>query len=112
MNGNATASRFVPGSGIDFGEKIGDAVKRHVKTELGAGVTGYKIIAVNANYALGNHCIGIGIAAEIAGEPEILMSDEWEEWGWFSLGSLPDNMFSPAKNLIECHLSGKVNVSE
>ncbi len=102
----------VPGSDIGFGEKIGDAVKRHIKKELGADVTGYKIIAVNANYALGNHYIGIGIAAEIVGEPEILMPDEWKEWRWVSLDRLPDSMFPPAKNLIECYLSGKVNVSE
>lgn len=50
----------VPGRDIRFGETIGDTIKRNIQEEFGCNVTSHEIIAVNANYALGNHFIGIG----------------------------------------------------
>jgi len=102
----------VPGRDIRFGEKIGDTVKRNIKEEFGCNVIKYKIICVNANYALGNHYIGIGIAAEIDGEPKVLISDDWEKWKWFSKDEIPDNLFPATKNLIECYLKNMFNISE
>ncbi len=60
----------VPGRDIRFGEKIGETVKRNIREEFGCNVTKYKIISVNANYALSNHYIGIGVVAEIDDEPK------------------------------------------
>ena len=70
----------VPGRDIMFGEKIGDTVKRNIKEEFGCGVKSYKIVCVNANYALGNHYIGIGVVARINGEPKLLIPEDWEKW--------------------------------
>ena len=102
----------VPGRDIRFGEKICDTVKRNIKEEFGCNVTNYKIISVNANYALGNHYIGIGVVAEIDGEPKLLLPEDWKEWRWFSKDEIPENLFPAARNLIECYLKNKVNVSE
>jgi ADP-ribose pyrophosphatase YjhB (NUDIX family) len=102
----------VPGRDIYFGEKIGDTVKRNIKEEFDCNVTKYNIICVNANYALNNHYIGIGIVAEIDGEPKNLMPDDWEKWEWFDKNNIPNNLFPATKNLIECYLQNKVNVSE
>ena len=49
----------VPGRDIMFGEKIGDTVKRNIREEFGCDVKKYRIICVNANYALDNHYITI-----------------------------------------------------
>ncbi len=102
----------VPGTDIKFGEKIGDEVSRHIREELGCRVMAYKVICVNANYALGNHYIGIGVFAETAGEPKNLIPEEWKEWRWFPRDGLPKNLFPAAENLIKCFLSGKFIVSE
>lgn len=101
-----------PGRDIRFGEKIGETVKRNIKEEFGCNVTKYKIICVNANYALGNHYIGIGVAAEIDDEPKLLIPEDWEKWKWFDRNSIPKNLFPPAKNLIDCYLKNKINISE
>ena len=71
----------VPGRDIRFGEKIGDTIKRNIKEEFGCSVAKYKIICVNANYALNNHYIRIGVVAEIDGEPKALIPEDWEKWG-------------------------------
>ncbi len=102
----------VPGRDVKFGEKIGDTVKRNIEEEFGCNVTSYKIICVNANYALGNHYIGIGVIAEIDGEPKVLLPEDWVKWEWFSKDEVPSNLFSASKNLIECYLKNKFCVSE
>jgi ADP-ribose pyrophosphatase YjhB (NUDIX family) len=102
----------VPGRDIYFNEKIGDTLKRNIKEEFNCDVIKYEIISVNANYALGNHYIGIGIGAEIAGEPKVLLPDDWVKWEWFEKSAIPANLFPPTKNLIESYLKNKVTVSE
>ncbi len=102
----------VPGRDIRFGEKISDTVKRNIKEEFGAKVKSYKIISVNANYALGNHYIGIGVVCEIDTEPKVLLPEDWKEWKWFSKKEIPENLFPSAKNLLECYFKNKTTVSE
>ena len=102
----------VPGRDVLFGEKIGDAVKRNIKEEFGCKVIKYKIISVNANRALGNHYIGIGIVAEIDREPKLLMPEDWEKWEWFDKNKIPENLFPATKNLIESYFKKKICVSE
>lgn len=102
----------VPGRDIRFGEKIGDTVKRNIKEEFGCNVTSYKIICVNANYALGNHYIGIGVVAQMDGEPNRLLAEDWKKWEWFDIDTIPQNLFPATQNLIACYIKGKVNVSE
>lgn len=102
----------VPGRDIHFGEKIGEAVIRNIKEDLNCEVKNYKVINVNANYALGSHVIGIGILAEIEGEITNLHPEDWEKWEWFDLDEIPTKLFPSAKNAIESYLTNKVCVSE
>jgi len=102
----------VPGRDIVFGEKIGETVARNIREEFGCNVTHHEVISVNANYALGNHFIGIGVVAEMDGEPKVLLSDDWEKWEWFDPNDLPSNLFPAAKNVVDSYLHHKVNVAE
>ena len=102
----------VPGRDITFGEKIGETVKRNIKEEFDCKVTTYKIISVNANYALKNHYIGIGVVAEIDGEPTNLQPEDWERWEWFDKNTLPANLFPAAKNLLDSYFQIKITVAE
>ena len=102
----------VPGRDIRFRESIGTTVKRDIEEDLGCNVIRYKIICVNANYALDNHYIGIGVVAEIDGEPKNLTPEDWKKWEWFDKNKIPNNLFPATKNLIESYLNNKVNVSE
>lgn len=102
----------VPGSDIEFGKTIGETVKRDIKKHIGCQVIRYKIISVNANYALGNHYIGIGVVAKIKGSPKVINPKEWDKWEWFNKSKTPSNLFPPAKNLIDCYLKGRITVSE
>ena len=102
----------VPGRDIKFGESIGTTVKRDVKKDLGCTVKSYKVFCVNANYALENHYIGIGVVADIDGEPKNLIPEDWVRWEWFNTNSLPKNLFPATKNLVESYFTNKINVCE
>jgi ADP-ribose pyrophosphatase YjhB (NUDIX family) len=102
----------VPGRDIRFGEKIGETVKRNIKEEFGCNVSSYKVIAVNANYAQGNHYIGIGVVAQIDGEPKNLLPEDWEKWEWFDKDSLPKSLHPAVESLITCYRERKVNETE
>ena len=102
----------VPGRDIRFNEKIGDAVKRDIKQEFNCNVIEYEVICINSNYALGNHYIGIGVVAKIDGEPKVLLPEDWEKWEWFTIDTIPNNLFPATKNLVECYFNKEFCVSE
>lgn len=102
----------VPGRDIQFGEKIGDTVKRNIFEEFGCNVTKYEIICVNANYALSNHYVGIGVVARIGGEPRVQIPEDWKKWEWFTQENVPENLFPATKNLVQCYFKKKFCVSE
>jgi len=102
----------VPGRDIYFGEKIGQTVRRNIKEDLGCNVKNYKIINVNANYALGNHYLGVGVVVEIEGKIKNLVPGDWEKWEWFDKTKLPTNLFPATKNLLKSYLTNKICVSE
>lgn len=101
----------LPGREIKKGETIGEAVKRNIKKEFGCKVTNYRVICVNSNYYNG-HFIGIGVIAEMDGEPKVLLKEDWEKWEWFDKDKIPNNLFPPAKNLIDCYLNNKFCIVE
>ena len=111
-NFNGQQNYGVPGRDIRLGEAIGTTVKRDIKEDLGCTIQNYHVFCINANYVLGNHYIGIGVVAEIDGEPKNLVPDDWDKWEWFDKNNIPNNLFPAAKNLIESYLNNKVNVSE
>ncbi|MBU1202119.1 MAG: hypothetical protein KJ583_06280 [Nanoarchaeota archaeon] len=102
----------VPGRNLKLNETIGDDAKRYIQQELGCNITSYKIISINANYALNNHYLGIGVLAEIDGEPKLPLQGDWIKWEWFDKNDLPNNLFPPARNVIESYINNKINVSE
>ena len=102
----------VPGRDIRFGEEIGECVKRNITEEFNCKADSYEVFGVNANYAGGNHYIGIGITAQISGEIKLLKQEDWEKWEWFDLDKLPKNIFPSAKNALDSYMKQRVCVSE
>ena len=102
----------LPGSEIQFGETIGNTVKRTILEQLGCEVLEYKIIGVNANYAYNSHYVSVAIVAKIQGEPRVVSSDDWQSWEWFEATSLPEKLFDSAKYAIESYRTKTFTVSE
>ena len=80
-------------------------VFRNVADELGCEVVMCKKFCENENNALGNHYMGIGVLAEISGEPKVLTPQDWNEWRWFSIDDIPKKLFPAAKKVIDAYLN-------
>ncbi len=92
----------LPGNDIQFGETFETAVKRNLADLFDAILLSMTVLGTHENFAFGNHYIGIGCLVTIddAINPQ-KASDDWDEWQWFSLDSLPENLFEPVKATLE-----------
>ncbi len=59
-----------------------------------------------------NHYIGIGVVTEIVGDPKLLKPADWDSWEWHDINNPPENLFPPARNLIDCIRQCKVNFQD
>ncbi len=93
----------LPGGRLKFGEEIEEAALRELHEETGIEADGIEIFGVcNNAFPAGNHHLQIGLIAHINSEkPEIKEPDYCEEWSFFSLDSLPDNINPATVGLLE-----------
>lgn len=99
----------LPGGHFEIGESLIDAAKRELKEETG-------IISDNMEYLqlindpLENvHYVHINfIAKDFIGEPKVTEPDKFEEWRWFDLNSLPDQIFIGHQKFIPAFIN-KIN---
>ena len=94
----------VPGRGIRGKEKWKTTVVRDILDDLGCEVVMCRKFCQNENHALGNHYVGIGVIAEISGEPRVMVPQDWKEWKWFPVDAVPGKLFPAAKNVIDSYL--------
>jgi ADP-ribose pyrophosphatase YjhB (NUDIX family) len=101
----------LPGSDIEFSETFQKAVERNLNKELGMELKSFKIVSVNNNSWLGNHYINIGVLVDAEGHEQLKNKEDWEEWKWFDLKKLPENLCPPAKLTLKSFLENKTSVS-
>lgn len=84
-----------PGGGVEFGERIEDAIKRETKEELGVDVELTRFLGFTESPAKDGkqHWISFNYASKIVGgEPKNLEPEKHEEIRWFYLDKLPDKI--------------------
>jgi 8-oxo-dGTP diphosphatase len=95
----------LPGGHLEFGEAMEDAARRELMEETGLYAQKFRFINIVNDRSKGRHYIEIGFIAEgIKGEPVVKEPDKTEEWKWFNLDNLPQNLFPPQRKLIELFL--------
>ncbi len=90
-----------PGGGVEFGEKIEDAVKREIKEELNIDIEIIKFLSFTEGIMKEEkqHWVSISYLAKIInGEVKNLEPEKHEEIKWFNLDNLPEKL---AQNTID-----------
>lgn len=100
-NQNGTWSQ--PGGGVDFGEKIQDAILREIKEELDIDIELIKFLTVTDHIMPeeDQHWVSPSYLARIkSGEPKILEPHKCAEIKWFNIDKVPSNLSETTKESI------------
>ena len=96
----------MPGGKVEYLEKLVDAAKRELKEETTIEALDIKLISINDDIVDQEHYVTIGfLVTSFKGEAIVTEPDKNIDWQWFDLNSLPDNLYSPSKNIIHNYLN-------
>ena len=90
-----------PGGGVEFGEKVEDAVKREIKEELGVDIKIIRFLSFTEGILKEEkqHWVALSFLAEIVGgEIKNFEPEKHEEIKWFKLDNLPEKL---AQNTVD-----------
>jgi 8-oxo-dGTP diphosphatase len=82
-----------PGGGVDFGERLEDAIQREFVEEYGVVIQIQRLLGVVDHLIPdeGQHWISpTYLAKHVAGEPQIIEPDKCSAIGWFLIEQLPE----------------------
>ena len=94
----------IPGGGVEFFEKIEDAIKREVKEELGVEIEIIKQLSLTEYLNKEEHQHWVSpqyLCRIIKGVIENREPDKCEEIRWFDIDKLPDKLVFPAVNALD-----------
>lgn len=91
-----------PGGKQEFLETIFDGAKREVKEETNLDIDDLEIFSVSDDIQPSKHFVTIQVIAnKHSGDLKVMEPTKEDEWKWFDLNSLPENIYSPTKRFIE-----------
>lgn len=97
----------LPGGKIDPFETVEECARRELYEETGILAGGKTDIMSVANMrAPGLHTITFGVRfSECSGELRVREPDKFSAWEWFPASSLPEDLFLPARIVLDCYLN-------
>jgi 8-oxo-dGTP diphosphatase len=99
----------LPGGHVGFQESFEGCLERECEEELGIKVKLGNLLSVSPNMYLSNHYIVFTFeATSFKGTPRLKEPDKHQEWKWFDLNHLPQELFISTKYALEDFLSGKI----
>jgi 8-oxo-dGTP diphosphatase len=97
-----------PGGGVNFGERLEDAVRREIKEEYGIEIKLDRLLCVFDHILKleRQHWISITFIAHlIGGVPAVAEPEKCSAIGWFSLTGLPDPLSQITKSNLNYYLA-------
>ena len=105
---NETGCWEFPGGGVEFGEKLSDAIKREFREEYGMEIDVAELLCVSDHILLEEKQHWISptfIARHGAGTPHIVESEKCTAIGWFWLDALPEPLSKITRDNISYYRS-------
>ena len=100
----------LPGGKQEFDETIQECAVRETKEECNLDVSGIKVLTACDDVAPDRHFVTITtIANHHSGDPAVMEPTKEDEWKWFDIDNLPDNLYPPTINSLNYY---KENIYE
>ena len=102
----------LPGGKQEYRETIFEGAKRETKEETNLDIDKLELFSAVDDIQPDRHYITLQIIAkEFSGELKTMEPTKEDEWRWFSLNDLPNNLYSPSEKFIKAYLkSTKYNL--
>jgi 8-oxo-dGTP diphosphatase len=105
----------LPGGHLIFNERLVDAACREAKEELGVDIkpTELNMVSVVDDLQAENNLHYIHVSFELrdpAFEPKLMEPERCEEWRYFPISELPQDIFGPHKAILENYLEQRFYV--
>ena len=98
----------LPGGKQEYGEIIFEGAKRETKEETNLDIDKLELFSAVDDIQPDRHYITLQIIAkEFSDELKTMEPMKEDEWRWFSLNDLPDNLYSPSEKFIKAYLKSK-----
>ena len=98
----------LPGGKQEYGETILEGAAREVKEETNLDVNRLTIFGAADDIQPGKHFVTLWVLAEDAGgDLRVMEPDKQDEWRWFALDALPQNVYSPSAKFISTYLASR-----
>lgn len=95
----------LPGGKQEYDETFFEGAKREVKEETNLDIDNLRLFGAADDIQSDRHYITMHVIAEaFKGEPKVMEPESEDEWRWFPLNDLPDNLYSPSQKFIEAYL--------
>ena len=94
----------LPGGKQEYHETIFEGAIREVKEETNLNISQIEVFNVVDDIQLNKHYVTIHIIAKnYDGDLKAMEPDKQDEWCWFEIEKLPNNIYSPSKKFIEAY---------
>ena len=98
----------LPGGKQEYDETFFEGAKREVKEETNLDIDKLELFGAADDIQPDRHYITMHvIAREFSGQLKVMEPGSEDEWRWFSLDRLPDNLYSPSEKFIKAYLKSK-----
>ena len=95
----------LPGGKQDYDETIFECAIRETKEETNLDILNLEVFNAMDDIQPNKHFVTIQVIAHsFSGELKVMEEDKMDEWKWFDINQLPDNIYSPSKKFIDAYL--------
>ncbi|HYF28993.1 MAG TPA: NUDIX domain-containing protein [Candidatus Paceibacterota bacterium] len=100
----------IPGGHLEQGDTFEETALRELQEETGlTDAAVERMICVINDRVYGKHFVTIGMLLSWrSGEPYDAEPGKSRNWSWYLPEELPENMFLPSKNVIDCWRAGTI----